>query len=200
MTDRQKQTHRKAAGSATANVSKARVSENRGAAIQMDNTTSNKQQQQWQLHLPAAVFHMLMPVLPPANATQKTLCVFLCACKCLFQMKWCTQHSVPHGIGNKSHLARLRNTCTCAHIILCMKLSSLLWCFYKKIKCFSVLYWARLVRPLIYCDRWWQIPWKDQTQQLTDSTKYCLWSQSLILKLIPLTFSVVQRLYIFKLT
>lgn len=46
MTDRQMETHRKTGGSATVNVSKARVSRNRGAAIQMDNTTSNKQQQQ----------------------------------------------------------------------------------------------------------------------------------------------------------
>lgn len=109
-TDRQKETHRKTGGSATANVSKARVSKNRGAAIQMDNTTSNKQQQQWQLHLPAAVFHMLMLVLLPANERQKTMCVILCMlvcfCECLFQMKRCTRHSVPHGIG-KSHLVGL---------------------------------------------------------------------------------------------
>ena len=46
VTDRQKETRAETEGSATASVSKARVSENRGAAIQMDNTTGNKQQQQ----------------------------------------------------------------------------------------------------------------------------------------------------------
>lgn len=79
VTDRQKETRTKTGGSATASVSKARVSENRGAAIQMDNTTGNKQQQQWQLHLPAAGFHMLMLVFLPANSTLKTMCVCLFA-------------------------------------------------------------------------------------------------------------------------
>lgn len=73
VSDREMETHR---GSVMASV-KAKVSKNRSAAIQMENTTSK--QHQWQLHLPAAVFHMLMLVLVPANATQ---CTRQCACAC----------------------------------------------------------------------------------------------------------------------
>ena len=39
--DGQKETHRKTGGSAPVNISKARDSKNRGAAIQMDYTTRN---------------------------------------------------------------------------------------------------------------------------------------------------------------
>lgn len=64
--------------SVAANVN-AKVRENTGAAIRMETTTSKRWRRHWrQLLLPAAVFHMLMLVLAPANATHKTMCVHAC--------------------------------------------------------------------------------------------------------------------------
>lgn len=98
---------------------------NRGAAIQMDNTTSNKKQQQWQLHLPAAVFHMLMLVLLPAKATQNTKCVSLCV-----HSKWSDVLSIRCHVVLLIRVIR-QGLWTQAHLYTeyCVQ-TSLVWCFY----------------------------------------------------------------------